>query len=226
MQLSHIILNTIQERPPMISYQDVQFVRDSDIPASAKHILLELLFRANDRRICWPALSTIASDTGLSKATVRRMLRLLVERELIDIQVNPTGGANNYMIYDMGYHGDTPPLTMVRGGITVTGGGVTEDMGGVTVTPHERDRKKNEVDNEGTPAQTTEGEVDFSKIQDLWHIKIYEEFRIVTLNELLINYTPDQIIQTLEGIPGEQIPAKRMRAHNLHRILKREHDYQ
>ena len=42
-----------------------------------------LLGRANDAGKCWPSLSTIASETGISKRTVQRTLDRLEERKAI-----------------------------------------------------------------------------------------------------------------------------------------------
>ena len=230
----------------MISYADVQAVRDLDLPSHAKHILLELLFRANDRRICWPSLSTLASDTNLSKSTVRRMLRLLEERQLIQIEKNPTGGANNYMIFHMGgYHTDMGGYHTDMGGITQTWGvshrhgGYHTDMGGYHTDmggyhtghggyhtdTHEIDRKKKRSLHEreaGKEGSFLDENGDLEKIETLWNTKIYEPFCIDTVRELLDDYTADQIVRSLQCIQDEGVAAYRTKAQSLPRLLKRD----
>lgn len=54
-----------------------------DLPPFEKLTLLCLANRANSLGCCWPARSLIATDTGLSRATVTRTLKALRDRELI-----------------------------------------------------------------------------------------------------------------------------------------------
>lgn len=48
-----------------------------DTKAAEKVVLLACAWRANDRGLCWPSLETLIADTGLSRATVCRVLAAL-----------------------------------------------------------------------------------------------------------------------------------------------------
>lgn len=53
---------------------------DEDLPHRCKTVYIYLRDRANVSGTCWPGIKTIASDLGLSRSTVKRALRELVQR--------------------------------------------------------------------------------------------------------------------------------------------------
>jgi len=57
--------------------------RARNLKPSTRHVLLALAERANDAGICWPSQATLANDTGLSQATVKRALKELRRERLI-----------------------------------------------------------------------------------------------------------------------------------------------
>lgn len=204
----------------MISLTDLQFVRNSNLPASAKLVLYELVFRANDRRICWPSIATIASDTSLSKSTVRRALKLLVARELIQIEQNPTGGSNNYRVFDMGYHDDTPPITMTSPPLTMTPPPLHNGNGGYHYDTHENNRNRQENHNEKETPPDTPGD-DVEKVIIAWtDADMKKHIDAESVAPLLKTYTADQIIDAFKPY---SMYDPNLDPRNLHRILKRNH---
>ena len=70
----------------MITLNEVERIRNSDLPSPARHIFLELSLRANKEGECWPSVVTIAHDTGYSERQVRKMIRLLEDHKWIQIE--------------------------------------------------------------------------------------------------------------------------------------------
>lgn len=73
----------------MITRNEVERIRNSDLPGSARHIFYELSIRANKEGVAWPSIKTIAHDTGYSENHIRKMLRLLEESRWINIIQRP-----------------------------------------------------------------------------------------------------------------------------------------
>ena len=69
----------------MITLNEVKRIRESDLPASARHIFLELSIRSNQEGICWPSIGRIARDTGYSENHVRKVLKQLEKARWINI---------------------------------------------------------------------------------------------------------------------------------------------
>ncbi|GIW79247.1 MAG: hypothetical protein KatS3mg105_1054 [Gemmatales bacterium] len=68
------------------------------IGASATLVYLHLADRANADGECWPAISTIAKDTGLAPRTVKAALKRLEDEGLISRQRRGNGFSNTYQI--------------------------------------------------------------------------------------------------------------------------------
>jgi|GEM_PF-4195245 len=58
-------------------------IRDANVCAGARHVLLTLAQYADEHQTCFPSLATLAAITNLSEDTVQRRLKNLVEHELI-----------------------------------------------------------------------------------------------------------------------------------------------
>lgn len=55
--------------------------RASDLPSPAKHVLFELCeFMDKDGKRCFPSIQLLASNTGMGEKTVRRHLKVAVEK--------------------------------------------------------------------------------------------------------------------------------------------------
>ncbi len=61
----------------------LSFLYRTDLPSRAITVYLYLDDRANKEGTCWPAIPTIARDTGLSQSTVRRALQDLRQEGLL-----------------------------------------------------------------------------------------------------------------------------------------------
>jgi pyocin large subunit-like protein len=58
-------------------------IRDANVCAGARHVLLTLAQYADEDETCFPSLATLAAITNLSEDTVQRRIKNLVEHELI-----------------------------------------------------------------------------------------------------------------------------------------------
>ena len=77
-----------RRRVARMSYQLLNAVleaRRSDLSPAERHVLLVLAWRANAEMECWPSEETIMADTGLSKSTVQRALKRLMELGVITV---------------------------------------------------------------------------------------------------------------------------------------------
>lgn len=66
-----------------MSFQAMAWAVKIKLPAQEKITLLMLANYANQDGQCWPSIDTLSLDTGLSRASVKRALRKLVERGLM-----------------------------------------------------------------------------------------------------------------------------------------------
>ena len=69
-----------------MSFRAISWAFAQNIPGSEKLILLSLANRSDDKGDCWPSMSTIAKDAGVSRATVLRMVSKLERRNLIFLE--------------------------------------------------------------------------------------------------------------------------------------------
>lgn len=59
-------------------------VYESSLPSRAKTVMFYLINRSNKELTCFPAIPTIARETGLSERTVQRALKELVEEGFVE----------------------------------------------------------------------------------------------------------------------------------------------
>jgi DNA-binding transcriptional MocR family regulator len=59
-------------------------VYESSLPSRAKTVMFYLVNRSNKELICFPAIPTIARETGLNERTVQRALKELVEEGFVE----------------------------------------------------------------------------------------------------------------------------------------------
>jgi hypothetical protein len=84
-----------------VSIEAIRWAFEQRCPSSTtKTILVALAYRANGKPVCWPSLSTIATDCGLSRKNVPRYIRQLVEAGLIAVRRRTLTGAqsNEYVL--------------------------------------------------------------------------------------------------------------------------------
>lgn len=81
----------------MISLAEVERIRNSDLPGSARHILYELSIRANKEGFAYPSIKTLSHDTGYSENHIRKRLSQLESAAWIAITRQPRK-ANLYEI--------------------------------------------------------------------------------------------------------------------------------
>lgn len=140
-----------------MSFQHMQAVVDSSRSrGAARAVLLVLAYRANPDGICWPSLSRIARDAGVSRKTVSRQissLKTLGELEVLDRggRLSTTGGpqwSSRYRITLLRVEGGVAMPPPSNGGEPLPEGGVGAGkrvesqcpLGGASVTP---ERKEN-----------------------------------------------------------------------------------
>lgn len=77
---------------------------NADLPARARLVYMYLQDRANKDGTCWPAVKTIARDLKLSRSTVKRALRDLVDAGYLNKQYrfrkNGSFTSNLYTLID------------------------------------------------------------------------------------------------------------------------------
>jgi len=77
--------------------------RDPDVTWMEKLVYLALSSRANSKMRCWPSISTIAKESSMSEASVKRALKKLAERDLISWTPDPAGAPGQTVnIYTLG----------------------------------------------------------------------------------------------------------------------------
>ncbi len=75
----------------------------SGIPSSAKFILVVLSNYANDDNVCWPSISTLSINCGLSESCIYRKLRYLESKGLITRELHSQRVSNTYHLDFMDY---------------------------------------------------------------------------------------------------------------------------
>ncbi len=73
------------------------FLYGSDLPHRAVAVYLYLQDKANKKGECWPSLKTIAESMKISKSTVRRALKDLKKKGLVESKqrYRPNGGKSS-----------------------------------------------------------------------------------------------------------------------------------
>jgi DNA-binding MarR family transcriptional regulator len=68
---------------------------DSCLRPSERLVLIALGTYASSTGVCWPAVGTLAADTGLDPSTVRRTIHSVEKRGLITVSVQRQGFRTN-----------------------------------------------------------------------------------------------------------------------------------
>lgn len=84
-----------------MSFRAISWAFAQNIPGSEKLILLSLANRSDDKGDCWPSMSTIAKDAGVSRATVLRMVVKLEQRNLVALEKRMTSHGKSSHIYTL-----------------------------------------------------------------------------------------------------------------------------
>lgn len=90
---------------------------DLPLTGNKKLVLMALADFANDQGKCWPCIATIATKTGASESTVKRLVKELISDGYVkkepQFRDNGSQSSNVYIITpvqnDMGVQNDTPP---------------------------------------------------------------------------------------------------------------------
>ncbi len=138
-------------------------LQQKDIPATARLVLIYLADRMNFHagemsQKAWPSIRRLSEDTGLSKRSVQRSIRLLEEKGLISI--GPLdGGRVEYLWLLSKRKGEYVPMPDEKGGVR-TGKGVPQSRpesvtvarGGCHSGTHYKNHKDNHKKNNGADA--------------------------------------------------------------------------
>ena len=102
----------------MISYLEIERIRNSGLPATARHLLIELTYRAGKKGYCWPSIKTLAVDLGYSKRTISYYICMLKELKWIQKEWIVGQSTPNYHIRPLSAgmpddpHADSAPPPM------------------------------------------------------------------------------------------------------------------
>jgi DNA-binding GntR family transcriptional regulator len=66
-----------------MSFQAMAWATKVKLPTYEKFVLIMLSNYADEDGKCWPSIETLCNETGLSRPTVKRVLRKLVERKIL-----------------------------------------------------------------------------------------------------------------------------------------------
>jgi AraC-like DNA-binding protein len=67
----------------VMSFQAMAWATKIKLPTHEKFVLIMLSNYADEHGKCWPSIETLCNETGMSRPTVKRALRKLVERKLL-----------------------------------------------------------------------------------------------------------------------------------------------
>ena len=157
-------------------YADIQMMNSvfaASIDASAKIVLFAIIYHANkDTHEAFPSWSTLMNETSLSRSSIARAIKQLVDAGIISTHRRWNGG----LIYRLERsppvhkwcHTDTGGVTETPGGVTQTPGWCHTDTG---VVSHRHPNKSNNIKNR-TKAPTSSSEDG----EDDGMIGMFEEF--------------------------------------------------
>lgn len=83
-------------------------LRDPSIDRNVKLVYVVLSGRVNKFKVCWPSQQSIASDAGISVATVKRTLSKMEDLGILTIrtETTATGRRNSYRLHIHPFYGD------------------------------------------------------------------------------------------------------------------------
>lgn len=87
-----------------MSIRAIAWAFEQDVPPTSKLVLLKLADNANDEGWCWPAQSTLARHTSLTRETVNRHISKLEAAGLLAVKRRTQEGVNlpNYYRLNLG----------------------------------------------------------------------------------------------------------------------------
>lgn len=183
----------------MISYEEVERIRNSGLPSTAKHILLELTIRKDADQKCWPSINTLSQNTGISSNHVRKRLNQLEKARWLRIH-RRLRQSNVYEIRPIEEGpGDEFPTSPVGaptspGGISTSPVGASTSSGGISTSPagagsYMKDTKKRDHENH-------------DPIYDAWKDSLtHVRLDPVDIQEFMELGSIEEIIDTIKGIP-------------------------
>ena len=84
-----------------MSFQAMAKAVEIKLPTKEKFVLIMLANYADESGKCWPAVQTLANDTGLSTATVKRALKSLIDRGIVSRAQRRKGNIKTSSIYSL-----------------------------------------------------------------------------------------------------------------------------
>jgi len=84
-----------------MSFEAIRWAFAQTIPGPEKLVLLVLANHANDERTCFPAMKTIAEETGTSRCNVLRIIPKLEARDLISVEKRITHYGKSTHVYTL-----------------------------------------------------------------------------------------------------------------------------
>jgi len=84
-----------------MSFEAIRWAFAQTIPGPEKLVLLVLANHANDERMCFPAMKTVAEETGTSRCNVMRIIPKLEIRGLISVEKRITTYGKSTHLYTM-----------------------------------------------------------------------------------------------------------------------------
>ena len=128
-------------------------VYESSLPSRAKTVMFYLVNRSNKELTCFPAVPTIARETGLSERTVQRALKKLVEEGFVEkISRYRENGGQSSNLYKLDIESDYQPEENTDNSVCPETEGQSEI--GIDIGNGTNDDKYNNNDNhkEDTPS--------------------------------------------------------------------------
>lgn len=86
-----------------MSFQAMAKAVEIKLPSQEKYVLIMLANYADESGKCWPSVQTLANDTGLSTATVKRVLKKLTDRGVLSRAQRRKGGMKTSNLYALNW---------------------------------------------------------------------------------------------------------------------------
>lgn len=82
-----------------MSFQAMAKAVEIKLPSHEKFVLIMLANYADENGKCWPSITTISRETGISTASVKRAIKKLCDRGIISRQRQNRGNIKSHNIY-------------------------------------------------------------------------------------------------------------------------------
>jgi DNA-binding MarR family transcriptional regulator len=86
-----------------MSFQAMAKAVEIKLPTQEKFVLIMLANYADESGKCWPSVQTLATNTGLSTATVKRALKKLIARGLLSREQRRKGNLKTSSLYSLNW---------------------------------------------------------------------------------------------------------------------------